>query len=71
MAKAACFATALTVNTSQELSAAIDAIYETNGAVFVAVKVDAARYPMQLRLRDGTHIKNRFREAVLGSKAFD
>ena len=28
-------------------------------------------YPMAIRLRDGTHIKNRFREALLGSKAFD
>jgi hypothetical protein len=34
-------------------------------------KVTSTRYPMSIRLRDGTHIKNRFREALLGAKAFD
>jgi hypothetical protein len=33
--------------------------------------VNAARYPLSIRLRDGTHIKNRFRENLLGAKAFD
>jgi hypothetical protein len=39
--------------------------------VFFDIKVSATRYPMSMRLRDGAHIKNRFRENLLGQKAFD
>jgi hypothetical protein len=39
--------------------------------VFVDIKVSSKRYPMSIRLRDGVHIKNRFRENLLGQKAFD
>ena len=48
-----------------------DALYGTQGPAFIAIKVSNKRYPMSIRLRDGAHIKNRFRENLLGQKAFD
>jgi thiamine pyrophosphate-dependent acetolactate synthase large subunit-like protein len=71
MANAAGFAAADTVYTPQALESAIEAIYDTSGPVFFDIKVNNKRYPMSIRLRDGTHIKNRFRENLLGQKAFD
>jgi len=71
MAQAANFAVADTVYTESELTRAIDALYGTQGPVLVDIKVNNKRYPMSIRLRDGAHIKNRFRENLLGQKAFD
>ena len=71
MAKAADFAVAETVYTEGELTRAIDALYGTRGPVLVDIKVTNKRYPMSIRLRDGAHLKNRFRENLLGQKAFD
>jgi len=71
MAKAAGFTAAETVYTQQALESSIGAIYRTAGPVFFDVKVSDKRYPMSIRLRDGAHIKNRFRENLLGPKAFD
>ena len=71
MAKAADFAVAETVYTESELSRAVDALYDSRGPVLFDLKVTNKRYPMSIRLRDGAHIKNRFRENLLGAKAFD
>jgi len=71
MAKAANFTRAATIRTQQDLESWIPKMYDAGGATFTAIKVTSARYPMAIRLRDGTHIKNRFREALLGAKAFD
>ena len=71
MAKAAGFIEAQTVYAEDELARAIDGVYGTAGPVFFDVKVSDKRYPMSIRLRDGAHIKNRFRENLLGQKAFD
>ena len=71
VAKAAGFVTTGTVSTLPELKTWIPALYNTPGPVFLDIKVNANRYPLSIRLRDGAHIKNRFREALLGSKAFD
>ena len=71
IAKAAGFATTGTVSTLSELKTWIPTLYNTPGPVFLDIKVNANRYPLSIRLRDGAHIKNRFREALLGSKAFD
>jgi thiamine pyrophosphate-dependent acetolactate synthase large subunit-like protein len=71
MAKAATFAYAETVYTQDELDRGIAAIYDTAGPALVDIKVSNKRYPMSIRLRDGAHIKNRFREHLLGEKAFD
>ncbi len=71
VAKASGFATTGTISTLAEVKTWMPKLYKTPGPVFLDVKVNAARYPLSIRLRDGTHIKNRFREALLGPKAFD
>ena len=71
MAKAATFAYAETAYTQAELERGIEAVYDTAGPVMLDIKVSNKRYPMSIRMRDGAHIKNRFRENLLGSKAFD
>ena len=71
IAKAASFARTGTVYNLKQLEAWVPRLYQSTGPVFLVAKVTSTRYPMSIRLRDGTHIKNRFREALLGSKAFD
>ncbi len=71
VAKASGFGTTGTVSTLPEVKAWIPKLYNTPGPVFLDIKVNANRYPLSIRLRDGVHIKNRFREALLGAKAFD
>jgi thiamine pyrophosphate-dependent acetolactate synthase large subunit-like protein len=71
IAKGACFSVAETVYTGAELERNIVALYETRGTVLLDIKVSAKRYPMSIRMRDGAHIKNRFREHLLGQEAFD
>jgi len=71
IARAAGFAGSGTVYNVKQLQAWVPKLYRSTGPVFLAAKVTATRYPMSIRLRDGTHIKNRFREALLGSKAFE
>ena len=71
MAKAAGFALTGTVTTQQDLKTWVPKLYTTPGPVLMDLKVNANRYPLSIRLRDGPHIKNRFREALLGAKAFD
>jgi hypothetical protein len=55
----------------QELKAGIPALFTGSSLMFCDVKVNTQRYPMSIRMRDGAHIKNRFRENLLGQKAFD
>jgi thiamine pyrophosphate-dependent acetolactate synthase large subunit-like protein len=71
IAKASGFAVAETVYTEDELERAIAAIYGNASPALLDIKVNSTRYPMSIRLRDGAHIKNRFRENLLGQKAFD
>ena len=71
IAKGCSFATTGTAATLSELKTWIPRMYNARGPVFMDLKVNANRYPLSIRLRDGTHIKNRFRESLLGSKAFD
>jgi thiamine pyrophosphate-dependent acetolactate synthase large subunit-like protein len=66
IAKAAGFARSGTVYNLKQLNAWIPALYKPQGPVFLAAKVTAQRYPMSIRYRDGTAIKNRFRENLLG-----
>jgi len=70
MARAAGFPAAATVTTAKELHAALPAVYRDAGPALLVVKVLAVQPPLRVPLRDGTHIKNRFREALLGPKAF-
>jgi len=71
IAKACSFPHAETIYSEKELERAIPQLYTREGPIFLDVKVTPKRYHLSMRLRDGTHIKNRFREALLGSKAFD
>ncbi len=71
MAKAAKFPRNGTIHSEAQLKTWMPKLYAPSGSAFVAVKVNRTRYPMAIRLRDGAHIKNRFREALLGDVAFD
>jgi thiamine pyrophosphate-dependent acetolactate synthase large subunit-like protein len=71
MAKAAQFPRTATITNDAQFKGWVPQLYAAEGAAFVAVKVNSTRYPMAIRLRDGAHIKNRFREALLGNAAFD
>lgn len=69
MAKAAGFRAAGTIYTAAELKSWITHIHREPGPVFAAVKVTTAKVPLILPARDGTVLKNRFREELLGAKA--
>lgn len=71
MARAANFAATATIYTTQQLKTWIPKFHRGLGPVFAAIKVTTKPVPMTLPLRDGTHIKNRFREALLGNAAFE
>lgn len=71
MARAAGCPAAVTVASEQELRTSLSTLYGDAGPVLLVVKVLANQPPLRVPLRDGTHIKNRFREALLGPKAFE
>jgi thiamine pyrophosphate-dependent acetolactate synthase large subunit-like protein len=71
MAKAAGFAASGTVYSAQQLKAWIPKFHNSSGPLFAAIKVTTNPVPMILPLRDGTAIKHRFREALLGARAFE
>jgi hypothetical protein len=71
VAEACNFPSATTIYTEAELNAALGPLFTGSALVFCDIKVNTQRYPMSIRLRDGAHIKNRFRENLLGQKAFD
>lgn len=71
IAKAAGFPYSTQATTEMELQALIPTLYSNNGPTFAVIKVMARSYPTVLPARDGTYLKNRFREAVLGKKAFE
>jgi thiamine pyrophosphate-dependent acetolactate synthase large subunit-like protein len=64
------FPLARTIYSESELAEAVPDIFG-GMLTFHDIKVSSLRYPMSIRLRDGTHIKNRFRENLLGARAFD
>lgn len=71
VAKACNFPSSETIYTEQELAAAIPDLLRGSTLMFRDIKVSAKRYPMSIKMRDGAHIKNRFRENLLGQAAFD
>jgi thiamine pyrophosphate-dependent acetolactate synthase large subunit-like protein len=66
MAKSAGFARTGTVYNLKQLQPWIARLYQGEGPVFLAAKITSQRYPMSIRYRDGTAIKTRFRENLLG-----
>ncbi|MDH3670995.1 MAG: thiamine pyrophosphate-dependent enzyme [Gammaproteobacteria bacterium] len=69
VAAAAGFAYSATVYNDDELEAVIPVICQQTGPIFTAVKVTATPVTTVLPPRDGTYLKNRFRQSLLGSKA--
>lgn len=57
--------------TEEEVEALVPAIHGAPGPVFYSVKVTTDPVPLVLPPRDGTFLRSRFREAVLGDKAFE
>ncbi len=51
------------------LAAAIPAIRGATGPVFYDIKVRAEELPLVLPPKDGVHLKDRFRAALLGPEA--
>jgi thiamine pyrophosphate-dependent acetolactate synthase large subunit-like protein len=71
MAKPAGFRAAGTVFSAAQLKTWIPRLYRQAGPVFTAIKVTTQPAPMVLPVRDGPTLRNRFREALLGAKAFE
>ena len=69
MARAAGFKSAGTVYTAQQLKTWIPRFYRQPGPMFCTIKVTTAPAPLVLPVREGTALKHRFREALLGPKA--
>jgi thiamine pyrophosphate-dependent acetolactate synthase large subunit-like protein len=69
IARAAGFPHSTCVYVNDELRALIPTLYNDQGPTFAVVKVMARPYATVLPARDGTHLKNRFRAAVLENKA--
>ena len=71
IARASGFGQTATVYTMQELEAAMPLVYEAQGPVFIDIKVTTDTAPNVLPPRDGAWLKHRFRQALLGDKAFE
>jgi thiamine pyrophosphate-dependent acetolactate synthase large subunit-like protein len=71
IARAAGFVAAGTVYSSPQLKTWIPRLCRQPGPVFAAIKVTTQPAPLVLPVRDGTALKLRFREALLGAKAIE
>lgn len=69
MAAAAGFAEAVNVRDEAGLAAALPTVRDGAGPVFVGIKVKSETPPKVLPPREGAHLKDRFRQALLGDKA--
>jgi thiamine pyrophosphate-dependent acetolactate synthase large subunit-like protein len=71
MAKAAGFARAIQVRKNSEVATLRKLVYARGkaGPLFAQVKIDPEKLPLVLPPRDGVHLKNRFRIALLGAAA--
>jgi len=71
VAKASGFRASGTLYTAAQLKTWIPRFYRQSGPVFAAIKVTTRPAPMVLPLRDGATLKTRFREALLGTRAYE
>jgi hypothetical protein len=71
VAESCSFPLVQTVYAEQELGTALTPMFTGSKLMFCAIKVNTQRYPLSIKMRDGAHIKNRFRENLLGASAFD
>jgi thiamine pyrophosphate-dependent acetolactate synthase large subunit-like protein len=63
------FRSGLVVRQESELDAVRKLLFAGRGPWIAQIKVAADKLPLVLPPRDGTHLKNRFREALLGPEA--
>jgi thiamine pyrophosphate-dependent acetolactate synthase large subunit-like protein len=68
-AKACGFVSASMIASMDQVAALRADIHDADGPLFAQIKITADKLPLVLPPRDGTHLKNRFREALFGSKA--
>jgi len=68
-AKACGFARSNMVTTMQQVSTLREEIHQATGPLFAQIKIAPDKLPLVLPPRDGTHLKNRFREALIGQQA--
>jgi thiamine pyrophosphate-dependent acetolactate synthase large subunit-like protein len=68
-ASACRFAVASMVHTADEVAKLRNAIHATQGPLFAQIKIADDKLKLTLPPRDGAHLKNRFREALLGPDA--
>ena len=68
-AKACGFAASSMITTMARVAALRESIHLSEGPLFAQIKIAADKLPLVLPPRDGTHLKNRFREALFGPKA--
>lgn len=68
-AKACGFAAASVVTTMHQVAGLRETMHRREGPLFAQVKIAPDKLPLVLPPRDGTHLKNRFREALLGTQA--
>jgi thiamine pyrophosphate-dependent acetolactate synthase large subunit-like protein len=66
-ASAGGFASVHTVRTDAELATLVPLLRQAPGPLFATIKVTPDRPPFVLPSNDGVYLKNRFREALLGS----
>ena len=66
MAAAAGFAATATVRDASDLETAMPLLREAPGPTFVSAKVTAEDLPLVMPPKDGAHLKDRFRAALLG-----
>jgi thiamine pyrophosphate-dependent acetolactate synthase large subunit-like protein len=71
VAKAAGFRACGTVYGAAQLKTWIPRLYKQPGPLFVNIKVTTTPAPLVLPVRDGPTLRNRFREALLGAKAYE
>ncbi len=71
IARASGFRKTATVHTMKELEAAMALFYKLKGPVFVNIKVTTHPVPNVLPPREGAWLKHRFRQALLGARAFE
>ena len=69
IARASGFTATATIATGPDLSAWLPVLHAADGPVLGVVKVAANQPAMVVPARDGTYIKHRFREALLGPRA--
>jgi thiamine pyrophosphate-dependent acetolactate synthase large subunit-like protein len=71
IARGSAFPAVATILTTPELDTWLPTLHGTDGPVLTVVKGTVNQPPARVPLRDGTHIKIRFREALLGPEAGD